>query len=265
MRLVAPGMQPSAVPLRSLAGILNAVQRLIDQREEDDTEEGQEPDPGKETSPRTLNLLDVATGSAVYRVGAPDRQVVLNLLSVTARQIDTPGEADWTTPTLSSLKELSDIARRLGCEIEFINPGGGGSLTDVIAKITPDTYRTVSACAIIRGETSIYARIERVGGATEMHCGIRLPEASRRMVICRVKTADLARELGQWLYQHVTLTGEAGWLRHGWQLKHFVISSFEPPKTGSIVDVLRKAHDSGGSAWDEIEDPEAYLAEMRRE
>ena len=37
----------------------------------------------------------------------------------------------------------------------------------------------------------------------------------------------------------------------------------EPPKTGSIMDALRKAHEAGGHAWDKIKAPEAFIAELR--
>lgn len=39
----------------------------------------------------------------------------------------------------------------------------------------------------------------------------------------------------------------------------------EPPhgKTGSIIEALDRIHAAGGKAWDDIEDPEALIAEMR--
>jgi hypothetical protein len=43
-----------------------------------------------------------------------------------------------------------------------------------------------------------------------------------------------------------------------------LIDSFEPPKGGSILEALEKAHDAGGRAWDSIADPDALIAEMRR-
>jgi hypothetical protein len=116
--------------------------------------------------------------------------------------------------------------------------------------------------AFITGPTSIFGKIERVGGATEMHCGIHLANQVR-MVICRVATEDLVRQLGRYMYQNVMLSGEATWLRHNWHIKHFKITGFESPKTGSIRDALRRIHDAGGKAWDGIKDPAKYIKEMR--
>ncbi|MCH7703063.1 MAG: hypothetical protein IID37_15380, partial [Planctomycetes bacterium] len=83
------------------------------------------------------------------------------------------------------------------------------------------------------------------------------------MVICRVRNADLVRELGQFMYQDLMLHGNATWIRHNWRLKTMVIDSFDPPRTGSILEILRKTHKAGGDAWDAVENPEGLLEEMR--
>jgi hypothetical protein len=178
--------------------------------------------------------------------------------------IGAPDLAEWTSPTLSSLEDLSQSAKSLGCEIEFRKPGKDRSYGAVIARITPMTFKDISASAFIRGRTSVYAKIERVGGATAMHCGIRLPSDRRKMVICRVANADLVRDLGQHMYEHLILSGHATWIRRDWRLKNLVIDAFEPPKKGSIIAALKRVHEAGGYAWDAIDDPDAVIAEIRR-
>lgn len=96
-----------------------------------------------------------------------------------------------------------------------------------------------------------------------MHCGIRLPGTPRKMVICDVRTPELVRELGKYMYQDVILSGQATWLRYNWQLKRLVIDHLEPPKVGSIKDAIRRSHEAGGCPWDAVTDPEALLAEIR--
>jgi len=126
------------------------------------------------------------------------------------------------------------------------------------------TYGEISESAFIYGRTSVYARIERVGGATAMHCGIRLPDSPGKMVICRVATSDLVRQLGQYMYERLILSGNATWVKHNGKLKDLLIDAYEPPKTGSVMDALRLAHDAGGYAWDNVDDPDKAIAEMRR-
>ncbi len=263
VRLVGHGIRPWAVPMRALATVLNAVQRLVEQKDENWADEGDGAVEIHAESGRVLHLIDVKSSSAAYAVAAPDRAVTLRVLSDVGSGINNPGDVDWSESTISSVQECSEVARALGCEIELREPGAARRYGNILAKITPVTYSEIEGSAYIHGRTSVYAKIERVGGATEMHCGIRLPGSPRKMVICRVASEALVRELGRYMYQHVILTGDAKWLRSNWRLKRMTIDAFDPPKTGSLVEALRKAHDAGGHAWDRIDDPNVVLAEMR--
>lgn len=244
--------------------MLDAVQRLVEQRE--DAAEDEVADDGKartDVTPATLHLLSVKSKSAAYFVSSPDRLDAIKLLRALGTSIDAPDNADWTSPTLSSIEALSQSAKTLGCEIEFREPGSSEAYGGVIARITPTTYVDISATAFIYGKTSLYARIERVGGATARHCGIRLPGSPRKMVICRVTSDELVRDLGRHMYDHLILSGNATWVKHNWKLRTLVIDAFEPPKTGSVIDALRRAYDAGGYAWDSVDDPDAAIAEIR--
>lgn len=248
--------------MRALTKVLDAVQRLLDQRE-DDFEDGPDiEEPAQDELTQILHLLDVKKGSAVYEVAAPDGPAAIRALRLIGGYIERPDAADWSQPTLSSLEDLSQVARSMGCEIEILHADGKGG-RNVIARITPQTYEDIAGLAFVSGRTSIYARIEKVGGATKMGCNIRLPASPRKMVPCRVKYEELVRELGQYVYQSVLLSGEATWLSHNWKLKTMIVDSFEPPKTGSILKALEGAYKSGGEAWDQVDDPDSLIAGMR--
>lgn len=272
VRLVAVNLRPWVVPLRALTRIMDAVQRLVEQREEEEEIELKEDQPAEETlkeSPpreaddRVLHLIDIASGSAVYKMALPNPAHALGIISETGEALKRPEQAGWNQATLSSISELSEVARSLGCQIEFRKPGKGRPFGDILATIGPSTYDEVKSSAFVEGHTSVYAKIERVGGATEMHCGIHV-RGQVRMVICRIQTEDLVRDLGQYIYQHVMLSGRATWLRHNLHLKSLVITSFEPPKKGSYGDSLRKIRQASGGAWDDVADPDAYIMELRR-
>jgi len=257
--MVGSNIRPWDVPMRKLTTVMDAVQRLIEQKDKY-VEESEDTNTG-EISP--LQLLDIKKGSAAYKVASEDRDRSLDILQRTGREIYKPQAAEWTSSSLSAISDLSDVARSLGCEIEFRLPGGKGKLYgDVLATIRPDTYSVVSAQAFVTGETSVYGKIERVGGASNMHCGLHVPNQSR-MIICKVVGADLIRELGQFIYQHVVVSGTATWVRRGSFLRSLTIKSYDPPKTGSIASALEAAHKAGGSAWDEIGNPSDYIAGMR--
>jgi hypothetical protein len=249
---------------------MDAVQRLVEQRDEEETPSNAlaKADPSSTTAvvDRILRLIDIKKGSAAYQVALPKPEPALRLIRETGEGIEEPDTAAWTQPTLSSIRELSEVANSLGCVIEIRERGPKGKVYgDVLAVIKPSTFDLVSRAAFICGDTSVFATVERVGGATEMHCGIRVPSQPRRMVICRVEGEEIVRQLGRYIYQDVVLFGKATWLRHNQELKTLAIRGIEPPKTGSIRQSLRRIHDAGGFTWDEVADPDAVFAEIRGE
>jgi len=255
--------------MRSLTATLQAVQSLMEARpgewrdsdEEDDgvTQHG-DMEPGGDAS---LFLLDVVAKSATYPVAARDSEQVLRVLRDTGEAIANPESEKWSSGMLYPIRNLSEVAQALGCQIEFRLPGSGRQMGDVIATISPETYDEIAKSAFVTGETSVYGRLERIGGATRLRCGLRVPEQPNRMIICSVSHRDLAQELGQYLYEHIVVVGTATWFRRDWVLKHVDVRGFEKPKTGSIMDALKRIHKAGGSAWDDIEDPASFLAAQR--
>ena len=263
VRLVGPGLRPWAVPMRALTRVLNAVQRLMEHAEEPpeaELEEVKPEDIGQQAA--SLHLLDVVSGSAEYRVAANDPRQAVKTLRETGLSLHNPDGAEWGQELLSPIEDLSSVARSLGCRIEFRNPGKSGA---VLATITPDSYDELAKTAFVRGESSVYGYLERVGGATKLHCGLRLPSQSSKMVICPVATPELIRQLGQHVYENVMVSGTVTWFRRTWNVKRIEVTSFEPSKEGSILDTLERIYQAGGKAWDRIDDPDRLLAEMRGE
>jgi hypothetical protein len=267
IRLVGKGMKPWAVPMRTLSRTLAAVQKLIDQRDDladvDADEEQQNPD-ADELKIRALRLVGITTASAGYAVASKDRSTTLGILRETGKSIHRPDKADWHPSTLSSLDDLSQIAKSLNCHIEFrpLKERGGSAFGDVIAKITPSTFAEIQGRAFISGYTSVCGRLERVGGVSEMKCGIHVQGRSR-MLYCCIVSGELVRELGKHIYKDVVLTGKAVWYRFNNQLKSLAVTSFDPAKTISFAEIAREIREKGGNAWDAISDPDAYIREMR--
>lgn len=266
VRLVGRGLRPWIVPMRALTRALNAVQMLMEHtgnptgsaefREDD--EEDQE-DVMSDMAP--LHLIGVVSGSAAYKVAANDPEQAIRTLSETGRNLRSPDSTEWGAGFLSPIERLSRVAKSLGCSIEFKRPGRGG---EVLARITPESYTQLSEGAFVTSESSVYAYLERVGGATEKRCGLRLPNQPR-MVYCRVQSADLVRQLGQHIYQDVLVRGDVTWFRRTWLVRTIMVKDFQPAKEGSIIETLDRIYDAGGKSWEDVEDPEALIGEMRGE
>ncbi len=79
------------------------------------------------------------------------------------------------------------------------------------------------------------------------------------MLICNVSSQDVARKLGQKLYEEVTVEGVAQWLKTTWKVIRFSIDTVSQVKSKPLdqfIDELRRA---GGDGWDAVDDPEEYL------
>ncbi len=260
IRIVGPTISPRGVPMRSLTRVLNAVQRLIERTEEGEVElvEGEE----SEIEPRLsipLHLVAVKRGSAAYSVTS-DAPAALDTIAETGRWLQDPIHSDWEPEILSPIEDLSAVAKALGCYIEFTRFGRDA---EVLATITSRSYDEMAQYAFVKGDGTVGGFLERVGGATKMHCGLRLADQPRKMIICPVATASLVRDLGQYVYKSIRVSGTVTWFRKNWRVKNVLVNSFEPTKEGSILQALDRIYEAGGKDWDNVEDVDGLLSDMR--
>lgn len=253
VRFEGGGVYPERIPLPLLSEALSAIQRLAA------GEEGFTDD--KEKQDHSIRLLDVIRGSAVYRCLAPSPQVAVSRLRTFGGFLDKPAEADNLAYAFSAIDKLSSIAAKLGCRITLRNPN---KRDDVLATIRPETFDTLAQEVLIVGHTTITGIVERVGNATGIRCALRLPTQARQL-ICRVRNQQLARQLGDHLYEPVTVSGRARWLRTNWNLMTFTVEEFHEHKDASIAEMVRDLRKAGGRAWDQIEDPEEFLRQVTGE
>lgn len=255
VRLAAPGLVPERIPLRAVSDVLSAVQDLASGR---DPFEQQQVPPEK-----GIGLIHVRRGSAVYSClsHAPDEALanltrVGELLSVAHHD---RANGDSLVTALRPIQSLSEVAKSIGCRVEVTTKAGGRQPLFVVGE---DDFRRISSGLFVTGETTVVGRIERVGGATGMRCLLRVP-GRRRILYCDVRSRDLVRRLGQHLYEQIAATGTARWIHRFWKLYEFTINDFTQPCLGDVVHAIEELRRAGLSAWDQIDDPEEYIRELR--
>jgi hypothetical protein len=255
-----PGIYPEAIPLGTLTQTLSAIRRLAigaGVSEDEEEEEAETTDGG------LIRLLDVVRGSAVFRFagpagplpGAQSPKAAVERLRLAGRVIKNPDEVGENDYVLRPIERLSATARRLDCSIIVREPGPESA---ILARIEPGSFEHISKRLFISGDTSFTGTVQRVGGATEMRCALRV-SFQNRLLFCRVAGVDVARKLGDRLYKEVTVQGTAQWLKSSWRIVAFVINEVRPLKQGSINEAIEAIREAGGKGWDQIEDPDAYL------
>jgi hypothetical protein len=256
-----PGLFPENIPLGSLTTTLSAIRRLAAgsdsaEEEEEEDEEFAPPQPAEEEAP--IGLVQVRRGSCVYRFAAPAATMSLDHLKDAGRILENPEGFQGEEFVLRPVDLLSAVARRLDCSIQVRTPGSDKT---VLARIDQDSYQRISQRLFLTGETAVKGSVERVGGATGRRCAMRVP-FRRRLLFCEVASNALARELGKYLYQDVTVRGEARWLRNSWRLVSLKIKGVSQQKQGTIAEAFKAIRDAGGDAWDDVDDPKSYLEEV---
>ena len=248
-----PGIYPEKIPLGALTQTFSAIRRLAAGSDLADEEEDQETASGD-----IIRLLDVVRGSAVFRFVGPSPVAALERLRLAGRVLQKPEEIADNDYVLGPIERLSAAAKRFDCAIVVRQAGHENS---ILARIEPNSFETISKRLFISGDTSISGRVERVGGATEMRCVLRVPFQDR-LLYCRVSSVEVARKLGDRLYQEVTVQGSAQWLKNKWRIVSLTIHDMRPLKSGSINEALEALREAGGKGWDLIDDPDAYLEEV---
>ncbi len=255
VRFVGPDLLPETIPLRAVSDALAAVQDLACGR---DSFEEQHVPPEK-----SIGLIDVRRGSAVFScVSRSPDEAVTNLARVgrilSATDQERPN-GDSLITALRPIQSLSDVARSVGCRVEV-------TLVDrhkqSLFAVEQDDYRRISSCIFMRGETTIEGTVERVGGATGLKCLLRVP-GRRRILYCNVRGRELAQRLGQHLYEKIAATGMAVWIHRSWRVHEFTINDFTQPRLGDSSESIAELRSAGLDAWDQIDDPERYVRELR--
>jgi hypothetical protein len=254
VRFVGRDLLPEKIPLRAVSEALSAVQDIASGR---DPYEEQHVQPEK-----GIGLLDVRRGSAVFScVARCPEEAVTNLRRVGALMAapDERNDGDGLIVALRPIRYLSEIAKSVQCRVEVTL---GARAKQPLFSIGEDDYGRIAGRLLMRGETTIVATIERVGGATDVKCALRVP-GRRHLLYCDVKTRDLAQRLGRHLYEEIAAAGTATWIHSSWRIYSFTINDFTQPRLGNALEAIEEIRRAGLSAWDSIEDPQKYIEDLR--
>ena len=160
---------------------------------------------------------------------------------------------------LHPIEKLSDTARAMGCSIEV---AAKNHRTTPLFTICQDSFHSISGRLLTAGETTVIGIVMRAGGATTEKCMLRVP-GRHRGLYCDVESRDVVRRLGQHLYEKIVATGTATWIYRNWRIYRFKIKDFTQPKVKDFAKGFRELWDAGLDAWDKIEDPAAFIQELR--
>jgi hypothetical protein len=258
VRFSDPQVDPESIPLRSVSDALSAVQDLASGRDPFVTRHV--------ATEQSIGLLDIRRGSATFRCLSHSPKEAVRNLNRVARLLSNgdagPANDDRLIALLRPIESLSDISRSVKCPLEVRLPGERQPLFVVRA----DDFARLSSRLLMEGDTTVAGIVKRVGGVTKVRCLLRVPGRARGLY-CDVKDdkkRELVRRLGRHLYEEILAQGRAVWIHRSWRIFKFTITDFTQPRLGKPSAAIKALREAGLDAWDKIDDPEAYLREMRK-
>lgn len=239
------GLYPEDIPLRLVAKVLGALQRLLRAKRES---EGLSQDEDE----FSIRVVDITRGSAGYRCVSTDSAFALQHLGHVGKLLDNDQADSTIALAFPYLKTLSEVAKKGHCRIVIREPDR--SREGVVARIEPETYKKLEAAHTVAGSATVFGDLLRIGGATRPKCVLR-PNNQKELVYCGLSQA-LARQLAPMLYRRVVLEGEARWLRTTWNIVAFRVARIVPYRKRDLSEARKALRKAGAARWDKIPDSE---------
>ncbi|HMR81722.1 MAG TPA: hypothetical protein PKE30_01270 [Niabella sp.] len=150
---------------------------------------------------------------------------------------------------ISPLRDIVKFTRKHNCEGSF-------KLNDeTLSSFTPNVEINYNLPQSIKGETTIYGKIIRVGGEEPR---IHFRTSDDEKLIFDIDEI-LAKKLATKLYDFIGITGTATWNINNFKIENFKIDKIIEIDNKPITETLEELRGIIGKYWDEVEDVDSYL------
>ncbi len=250
IHLKGNGMSPGLLRSKDIAQLIEAIEEMIAAKVAAD-----HPDLKKEQV--IVGLADIAPGSVALQFASSSKDLTAPALKEIARALETSNFYSLPEDSVKSLKIISKFSQTQQCNAEIYEVNGSRNL---LTTITPETH--IVDCEPIRGETTIYGAVTRVGGANENSPTIQLRTIEGRLIYC---TADQknAKIAAQRLYQQIGLLGVAEWDVRTYEITSFEVTAISDYEHTSLSEAVESLSQTYGEQFDEIADVDSFVRELR--
>lgn len=157
--------------------------------------------------------------------------------------------------SLEGLRTLTQFARERKGHTQFWNGSSGQPLLD----LPPDFAIEVPSPEYQRGETTLYGKIERVGGVKPR---VRLRVWENEVVYGEI-SEEQGRVLGSKLYSQTALRGQATWDATDGSVVYFRVDEILNYKPGKASRAFEELKEASQGAFDQIEDVDLFVRRIR--
>ncbi len=249
LRFTGGGVTPTNVPLHELAELLLAAELAI-------TSIALHRNPSLDPESVVVGLVQIEERSLGLQFSSNAPDVVLPAFHDLAERIGGGRFSGLPGKSIRALRTIAEFTSTRNCRAQFWN---SSSQNGPLAEISPGFEAQLPEPRFIRGETTVFGILERVGGV-EPRARLRLPD--REVVSCYV-SESLARELGPHLYSEIGLRGFATWDATDHSLAYFRAEDLVPFEGGPVKATFNELRQHMGGAYDTVPDVVEFVRELR--
>ena len=247
VRLSGSGVRPETVPLSDLRDMLEALERTLESGSRGVADQSDEQE--------ITGLVAVESSSASYAVSTS---------LVTANRFDEIIVPALKERNLSSLpmrnaegvRGIQEVARRHKAQVVWLM--ANGSESEAVSFGYDDDF-AMPERSTVKGVTTVYGFLERVGGAT--------PRAALKLSTSQILrfdvTREFAEELAPHLYRFVRIAGTADWNGLTWEIEDFIPQELLEFREEGTAHGFRAVAEISGDAWLDIDDVESAILDIR--
>ncbi len=183
--------------------------------------------------------------------------IALQAVSFISNTIAARRYEDIPVPAQKAIFEISKQASRKEWAVEIV---ADEQLQIREAVISDDNPVPPPSPPKATGTTTITGWLLRIGGA-KPKAEIRLTDGE--LILIDV-TSTMAKQLGDRLYEEVSIEGEATWVVHDWKIVEFKAKRITEYRPSSVIAAFKELAEASDGTWENI-DVEAYVGQLRAE
>lgn len=251
LRLTGHGISPGTVRSKDIAQLIDAVEDMIASKIASENSEIRK-------DQIVVGLSSIEEGSVGLQFASSRNDLTSVAIKDIALSIREKNFYSLPEDSINSLKTILAFSKSRKCNAELYEMNGTKKL---LAVITPDT--TILEYEPIKGETTIYGVVTRVGGSNEDKPTIQFRTIEGSLIYCTSNKQN-AKIAAKQLYQQVGLLGNAEWDAKTFEVKSFDIEEILEYEYTPLSEAFKAVSDDYGNRFDAINDVDAFSKEIRQ-
>ncbi len=204
-----------------------------------------------------VGLVEIENRSLGLKFSSPTPDVIAPAFEELTSSVRLRSFRGLASRSIRGIRVLAEFTTNRKCRAQFWN--GTENATSPLAEMDEGFEKLLPESQFIRGETTIYGKVERVGGVDPK---VRIRLSDHEVVSCYLNEV-LAKELGKLLYAEVGLRGQATWEANDHSLVYFRVEELLSYRKGRVASALDELREACGGSFDAVRDVVAWVAEER--